>query len=113
VNVTSNKLLVFNDRRERDGCSVSRAQAVKAFSPGCLPWILPSSDTSAFAAQGTILPLDHRCTLLGLPLSTWLMDVLDFTMLGFVLPFSPEDRCSCKDVCIHFQGCKSYQELYA
>lgn len=51
MNVTSNKLFVFSDRKEREECSVSRAQAVKALSPGCLPCILPRSDTSAFAAQ--------------------------------------------------------------
>ena len=51
VKVTSNNLLFFNDNKSRDGCSVSRAQAVRALSPGCLPWILPMSVTLAFSAQ--------------------------------------------------------------
>ena len=35
----------------REGCNDSRAQAVKALSPGCLPFILPSRETSALVAH--------------------------------------------------------------
>ena len=51
VNVTPNKLLDFNDKNARDGCRVSLAQVVRALSPRCLPWILPSSATLVFSAQ--------------------------------------------------------------
>ena len=51
MNVTSNRLLALRDKRARVGCSVSRAHAVKALSPGCLPWILPRRETSALAAH--------------------------------------------------------------
>ena len=40
VKVISNRLLVFNESIEREGWRVSRAQAVSALNPGCLPWIL-------------------------------------------------------------------------
>lgn len=51
LKVTLNKLIVFKDNRERDGCRVSRAQAVKVLSPRCLPWILPNNETSALDVQ--------------------------------------------------------------
>lgn len=49
--VTSNELFAFSDSKVRDGCNVSLAQAVRVFSPGCLPCIRPSNETAAFAAQ--------------------------------------------------------------
>ena len=49
--VTSNKLFAFNESRVREGCNDSLAQGVRVFSHGCLPCILPSKETAAFAAQ--------------------------------------------------------------
>lgn len=51
VKVTSNILLALRERRARDRCRVSRAQVVRALSPGCLPWIFPTRETYVFAAQ--------------------------------------------------------------
>lgn len=51
LKVISNRLLAFNERKAREGCRVSRAQAVRALSPGCLPCILPSRETFAFSAH--------------------------------------------------------------
>jgi hypothetical protein len=49
--VTSNNLLFLSESKERKGCSVSRAQAVRALSSGCLPCTLPINETLAFTAQ--------------------------------------------------------------
>ena len=51
LKVISKRLWVFKVRRTSEGCRVSRAQAVRALSPGCLPWILPNRETTAFSAQ--------------------------------------------------------------
>lgn len=51
VNVTSNKFLVLSESSAREGCSDSRAQGVKALSPGGLPFILPSRETFALAVH--------------------------------------------------------------
>ena len=39
------------DKKVKDGWSVSRAQAVSALRPGCLPWTLPRRETSALDAH--------------------------------------------------------------
>ena len=54
LNVISNRLLAFKDRNASDGCRVSRAQAVRALSPGCLPCILPNMDTLDFSAHDVL-----------------------------------------------------------
>lgn len=51
VKVTSNKLLVLRERRERNGCRVFRAQAVRGLSSGCLPCILCRRENYTFAAH--------------------------------------------------------------
>ena len=47
----SKRLLAFNESRVSVGWRVSRAQAVRALSPGCLPWMRPNKETLAFSAQ--------------------------------------------------------------
>ena len=49
-NVSSNTLLDFIESSLR-GWRVSRGQAVRALSPGCLPWILPKRETDDFPSQ--------------------------------------------------------------
>ena len=51
LKLTSNKLLVFNEKKEGDGWRVSWAQAMRTLSPGCLPCILPRRHNYALVAQ--------------------------------------------------------------
>jgi hypothetical protein len=44
-------VLAFNESNASEGWRVSRAQAVRVLSPGCLPCIYPSSDKLASAAH--------------------------------------------------------------
>ena len=50
-NVTSKRLFAFRESNARDGCRVSRAQAVRDLSPRCLPCIRPMSDRLALVAH--------------------------------------------------------------